>query len=159
MNPSQVVAADVVAADVRSRMELAARLVRLLTSAATLAATLTFSGALAAAPAESKGHLFIIGGGRQPAEMTKRFIDLAGGTNRARIVVLPMASEDAASSGAHQVAEFKSLGAAQVESVVFTREQATNRLSATRLDGATGIFFTGGDQSRLAAVLVNSPVH
>ena len=91
--------------------------------------------------------------------MMNRFIELAGGTNQARIIVLPMASEDAAGSGAEQAAEFKSHGAANVESVVLTREEATNHLSAARLDGATAVYFTGGDQSRLAAVLVNSPVH
>lgn len=91
--------------------------------------------------------------------MLQRFIELAGGTNDAKFIVLPMASEDPASSGANQVGEFKSLGVAQVESWVLTREQATNRLTVARLNGVTGIFFTGGDQSRLAAVLVNSPVH
>jgi cyanophycinase len=124
-----------------------------------LAAAATLNATLSAASTEARGHLFIIGGGRQPAEMTKRFIELAGGTNHAKIFVLPMASEDPASSGADQVVEFKSYGAVQVESVVLTRAEATNLQSATRLDGATGIYFTGGDQSRLAAVLVNSPVH
>ena len=124
-----------------------------------LAVALSLQGTLSAVPAASRGHLFIIGGGRQPAEMMNRFIELAGGTNQARIIVLPMASEDAAGSGAEQAAEFKSHGAANVESVVLTREEATNHLSAARLDGATAVYFTGGDQSRLAAVLVNSPVH
>lgn len=123
-----------------------------------LAVALNFSGTLSAASAEATGHLFIIGGGRQPTGMLQRFIDLAGGTNQAKIIVMPMASEDAASTGAEQVAEFKSHGVAQVESVVLTRADATNRLSAKRLDRATGVYFTGGDQSRLAAVLVNSPV-
>ncbi len=124
-----------------------------------LAIALILSCAGFATSAESKAHLFIIGGGRQPAHMTKRFIELAGGTNHAKIIVLPMAGADPASSGARQVAEFKLQGAVQVESVVLTREEATNPRSAVRLDGATGIFFTGGDQTRLAAVLVDSPVH
>ena len=108
---------------------------------------------------QTKGHLFIIGGGRQPAEMTMRFIELAGGTNNARIIVIPMASEDPAGSGEHQMAEFKSHGVTNVESLVFTREEATNSAVAVRLDHATGVYFTGGDQSRLAAVIVDSPVH
>ena len=124
-----------------------------------LAVALSLNGTLSAALAEPRGHLFIIGGGRQPTEMTKRFIELAGGANHAKIIVMPMASEDAASTGADQVAEFKSHGAANVESVVLTRAEATNPVCAARLDGATGVYFTGGDQSRLAAVLVNSPVH
>ncbi len=123
-----------------------------------LAVALSFNGTLLAASTESKGHLFIISGGRQPAEMTKRFIELAGGANHAKIIVLSMASEDPVKSGEHQVAEFTSHGAAYVESVVLTRDEATNLASATHLDGATGVFFTGGDQVRLAAVLVETPV-
>ncbi len=70
-----------------------------------------------------------------------------------------LASENPAKSGEDQVAEFKSHGATNVESLVLTREEATNRAAAARLDSATGVYFTGGDQSRLAAILVGSPVH
>ena len=122
------------------------------------AVAMTFTWALSAAPDETRGHLMIIGGGRQPAGMLERFIRLAGGTNNAKIIVLPMASEDAVSSGTESVSEFTSLGVTQVESVVLTRAEALNPASATRLTGATGVFFTGGDQSRLAAVLVHSPI-
>jgi cyanophycinase len=114
--------------------------------------------ALSAAADESKGHLLIIGGGREPAGMLERFITLAGGTNNAKIIVLPMASEDAVGTGAEMVTEFKALGVTQIESVVLSRVEALNPESATRLNGATGVFFTGGDQSRLAAVLVHSPI-
>jgi cyanophycinase len=113
---------------------------------------------LSAASAENKGHLFIIGGGRQGAELMPRFIELAGGTNRAKIVVLPMASEDEVPTGQHQVSEFKSLGVAQVESIVLTHAEAMNTASTARFDGATGVYFSGGDQSRLAAVLVHTPI-
>lgn len=123
------------------------------------AAALTATGIITAGAKDSQGHLFIIGGGRQPAEMTQRFIQLAGGTNHAKIIVIPMASESPAESGEHQVAEFKSHGVANVVSVVLTREEATNRAAAARLDGTTGVFFTGGDQSRLAAIIGDSPVH
>lgn len=107
---------------------------------------------------ETKGHLLIIGGGHQPAGMMERFITLAGGTNNAKIIVLPMASEDAVGTGAETVSEFKSLGVTQVESMVLTRTEALKPNSATRLSGATGVYFTGGDQSRLASVLVHSPI-
>lgn len=108
--------------------------------------------------AESKGRLFIIGGGRQPSGMLNHFVDLAGGTNDARLIVLPMASEDAEQTGKSQVADFKSLGVRHVESVVLNRAESLNSSSASRLDGATGIYFSGGDQSRLAEILVNSPI-
>jgi len=121
-------------------------------------AVLTLPGVPTADAKDSKGYLFIIGGGRQPAEMTRRFIELAGGGSKSKIIVIPMASESPAESGEFQVAEFNSHGATNVESLVLTHEEATNRAAAARLDGATGVFFTGGDQSRLAALIVGSPV-
>ena len=124
-----------------------------------LVAALTLAGNSATAATRSKGHLFIIGGGQQPAEMTRRFIELAGGTNRAKIIVIPMASEDAEDSGKHQVAVFQSFGVTRVESVVFTREEADSPASVARFADATGVFFTGGDQTRLAAIVTNTAVH
>src|SRR5438477_13139643 len=53
-----------------------------------LPGTLTVSAA-----ASSGGHLVIIGGGSRPANVTQRFIQLAGGPV-ARLVVISLASED-----------------------------------------------------------------
>jgi cyanophycinase len=40
-----------------------------------------------------------------------------------------------------------------------TREQALSEDSIRLLDGAGGVFFSGGDQSRQMAVLLHTPVH
>src|SRR5437773_7762713 len=104
-------------------------------------AVLTWAGMPITDAKDSKGYLLIIGGGRQPVELTKRFVELAGGESKAKIIVIPMASEEPVKSGERQVAEFKSLGVTNVESLVLTREEATNRAAATRLDGATGVYF------------------
>lgn len=103
---------------------------------------------------EIKGRLFIVGGGKQPEAMVRRFIEMAGG----RIVVFPMASDDGVGSGESQVKHFKAHGAGQVESIVLTREEAMKPESVKRLDGASAVYFTGGDQSKLAAVLVGTPI-
>jgi cyanophycinase len=42
---------------------------------------------------------------------------------------------------------------------MLTREQALKPESAALLDGAGGVFFSGGDQSRLTAVLLDTPIH
>ena len=124
-----------------------------------LVAAQTLVGNSATAATGNKGRLFIIGGGHQPTEMIRRFIELAGGTNHAKIIVVPLASEDAEESGKHQVSEFQKHGVAHVESIVFTREEAGNPATVARFADATGVFFTGGDQTRLAAIITNSPVH
>jgi cyanophycinase len=104
-----------------------------------------------------RGHLLIVGGGRQPPELVARFVDLAGGAGRARIAVLPMASGEPEASGREKADELRGLGA-DVFVLHLTREQAMTDSAARLLDGATGIWFTGGDQSRVTPVLRGSPV-
>lgn len=112
----------------------------------------------ACAGPKTKGHLFIIGGGHRSKEMMRQFVDLAGGTN-ARVVVLPNASGEPDTAGMEMAEEFRSYGVASADWILMTREEAMNEASTKRLDGATGIYFTGGDQSRLTAVFVGTPVH
>ena len=87
----------------------------------------------------------------------QRFVELAGGRGRARVVVFPMASGAPAEVGAAQVRELTELGA-RSWSLALTREQAMQDSVARGLDSATGIWFSGGDQSRIVAVLGGSPV-
>jgi cyanophycinase len=106
-----------------------------------------------------KGYLFIVGGGDWPDGMVKRFVDLAAGFNTGKIVILPMASSVPVESAAEWASNFKKFGAKSVETCILTREQALKPESAKLLDGAGGVFFSGGDQSRLTGVLLDTPVH
>jgi cyanophycinase len=106
-----------------------------------------------------KGYLFIVGGGDWPDRMVKRFVDLAGGFNTGRIIILPMASSVPEESAAEWASDFKKFGAKSVETCILTREQALKPESAKLFDGAGGVFFSGGDQSRLTGVLLDTPVH
>lgn len=104
-----------------------------------------------------QGTLFIVGGGRQPVALMRRFVELAGGPGHARILVLPMASDDAEAAGEWQAEELRTLGA-RARSLVLTREEAKDPVSARHFEGVTGIWFTGGLQSRLAGVVRGTPV-
>jgi cyanophycinase len=106
-----------------------------------------------------EGYLFIMGGGDWPDGMVKRFVDLAAGFNTGKIVILPMASSVPVESAAEWASNFKKFGAKSVETCILTREQALKPESAKLLDGAGGVFFSGGDQSRLTGVLLDTPVH
>lgn len=108
-------------------------------------------------PEGVRGHLLIVGGGRQPPELVARFVELAGGPGRARIAVLPMASGEPEASGREKAEELRGLGA-ETFVLQLTREQAMTDSAARLLDGVTGIWFTGGDQSRVTPVLRGSPV-
>ena len=105
----------------------------------------------------NRGRLFIIGGGKRPPEMMKQFVDLAGGPAAARIVVIPNASSAPETTGMEQAEQFRQLGVRSAEYLLFSREEAMG--AAHRLDSATGIFFSGGDQSRLTRDLLHTPVH
>jgi cyanophycinase len=104
---------------------------------------------------EPKGTLLIVGGGAQPDELVRHFVDLAGGPGKARIAILPMAASDAAPTGAEKEAQLDSLGADSFV-VNVTRAHADDDSIVKKLSTATGIWFPGGDQSLLTAALQGS---
>lgn len=106
---------------------------------------------------KEKGNLLIIGGGEKLPIIMKRFTDLAGGAS-GKIVVFPMASgyEDEAGSG--DVRRMKEQGVENSFYLKITRAQADDPEIVRKLDGVTGVFFSGGDQSKLAATLLGTKV-
>lgn len=85
----------------------------------------------------------------------RRFVELAGGPGRARIVVLPMASEDAVAAGADLKQEFNGYGANTFVYLV-NRTQADDPVVVRQLDSATGIWFGGGDQVNITTAIGGS---
>jgi cyanophycinase len=115
--------------------------------------------ACTAAAQTPRGTLFIIGGGHRTTEMMRQFVDLAGGPGKARLVVIPNASADGDTSCRDMAEEFRALGVRTVDCCLLTHEQASDPRSAGQLDGATGVYFTGGDQVLVTRALVGTPVH
>ena len=109
--------------------------------------------------AKPKGILFIIGGGEDKegdCTILSEFVRLAGGAS-ARLVVMTAATDLPEEVGADYRAVFKRLGAGNVSLVdVSTRQDATNPKSLATLEQATGIFFTGGDQLHVTALIGGS---
>ncbi|HEY9425519.1 MAG TPA: cyanophycinase [Gemmatimonadaceae bacterium] len=104
-----------------------------------------------------KGSLLIVGGGPQPEALVQRFVDLAGGAGNARIVVFAMASEDGLAGGEEKADDLRKLGAHAIN-VYITHDQANEDSVVHLLDDATGIWFGGGDQSRLTRALGGTKV-
>jgi cyanophycinase len=128
---------------------------------ALIAAILAVAGCVASSapapePARAAGSLLIVGGGPIPDRIVERFVTLAGGRGHARIVLYPMASEDA-DAGIELAEDFRKLGA-EAERIVINREQADTEAAARRLDGVTGIWFGGGDQAKLTAAIGHTRV-
>ena len=109
--------------------------------------------------ANVEGYLFIIGGGHRSESMMKKFIELANQFNRGKIIIFPMASSAPNRYGPEVVEEFKKLGVQDVECCILSREQALQEENVKILDNVGGIFFSGGSQSRLTNILLNTPIH
>ncbi len=104
------------------------------------------------------GTLFIVGGGSQSNDLVRKFIDLAGGRGKARIAILPMASSEAQSSGDDKKAQLDSMGATSFV-VNVNRKQADADSVVRLIQGATGIWFPGGDQALLTAAIGGTATH
>ena len=101
------------------------------------------------------GHLFIIGGGDRPEYLMQKYIELAGGHD-AKIIVVPFASGDAYETALYLVDQFTSYGCKNVDYVFFAQGEADLPENIGKLDGATGIYFAGGDQSELTKILLGT---
>ncbi len=121
------------------------------------------SAPVASAPSRrvSQGPVMPIGGGEEKdaagdQAVLERFLDLAGG-KKARIVVVPTASETPEEMGQDYIDAFGGLGAKSVE-VLDVRQRADSNADPALelLSGATGIFITGGDQARLVSLMAGT---
>jgi cyanophycinase len=99
---------------------------------------------------QTYGPLVIIGGEEDShGKILREFVRLSGG-DKARIVVIPVASKYVATEGAEYVKDFLRFGAESVEAFdVATKKDANDKHLIDALSHATGVFFTGGDQGRL----------
>ncbi|MBL0164415.1 MAG: cyanophycinase [Xanthomonadales bacterium] len=109
---------------------------------------------------EVRGWIIPIGGAEQKQNdprILKRFVELCGGSE-ADIVVLPTASRKA-DTGLRYETIFRDLGVNEVEAIDFdTRRDCDEKSRLERIERATGIFFTGGNQLRISTLLGGTPV-
>ena len=108
----------------------------------------------------TRGWIIPIGGAENKENdrhILERFVHCSGG-READIVVIPTASR-LHETGPRYERLFKDIGAARVEVMDFdTRRDCHERGRLERLEQATGIFFTGGNQLRLTTLLGGTPV-
>lgn len=106
-----------------------------------------------------KGYLFIIGGGRRPESMMKKFIELAEKFKSGKIIIFPMASSAPNEVGPAQAEQLKRFGTREIEYHILSKEQALIVENEKILDDVGGVFFSGGVQSRLMDILLDTPIH
>lgn len=109
---------------------------------------------------QERGWIVPVGGAEEkvtdPAVL-QRFVELAGGRD-ARIAVIPTASQ-LADTGERYEGIFKNLEVQDAYALPYaTREDAFNESELRRLEEATGVFMTGGNQLRISSILGGTPV-
>ena len=111
--------------------------------------------------AAGRGALVICGGGGIPEPVHQEFLKLAGGT-KAKVVVIPTASTDADGSDAVRGEFLEPWTKRGVASATLlhtrSRARADEPAFARVLDEATGVWFSGGDQSRVTEVYLGTAV-
>ena len=109
---------------------------------------------------QERGWIVPIGGAENKENdrhILERFVRVSGG-DAANIVVIPTASR-MHETGPRYERLFTGMGAAQVATMDFdTRRDCQEPGRLRRLEEATGIFFTGGNQLRLTTLLGGTPV-
>lgn len=101
------------------------------------------------------GHLLIIGGGYRPVYLMQEFIMLAGGFD-AKLVVMPVASAFPELTGQIIKKELEDLGCCNVDIISAETGELDNEENLKLLEGTKGVFFSGGDQNRLAGFLLKT---
>ncbi len=105
-----------------------------------------------------RGTLVIIGGSEDKegeCAILRRFVELAGeGRDQARVVIVTSATNQPRAVGETYAQLFKTLGAGEVGILdIASRQEANAAATYEAVAGASGIFFTGGDQLRITSLL------
>ncbi len=105
----------------------------------------------------TRGWLVPVGGRMQSPEILTRFIGLCGGAE-ARIVIVPTASNEA-DCAEYYSAVFAPFQQKSAEVIPLrARTDSSNAALLEKVTNATGVFFTGGNQLKLATVLGGTPM-
>jgi cyanophycinase len=104
----------------------------------------------------ASGSLVIVGGGGMPADITRKFIELAGG-DQAKIVVLPTAVPPEEINLSREGAFFRLAGAKQVTVLPHRGAEVNQPEFVAALREATAIWFGGGRQWRFVDAYEGTP--
>lgn len=120
-----------------------------------------FPAAHPAEPRLKSGTLLIVGGGSMPEGLMQRFVDLAGGSETARLVYIPCAEEDQVSEQQPTIWQWHKMGVkhATVLHTKDRRQANEDQHFLEPLKTATGIWFGGGRQWNFADSYYGTQAH
>ena len=105
-----------------------------------------------------KGRLLVIGGGEDKRGEKLILRALARRVGSGKLVIASLASSEADEAWATYERIMRGLGLAHVHHLrIQERSDGASRRAMSVLDGATAVFFTGGDQTRITSLLGDTP--
>lgn len=106
----------------------------------------------------SKGGLFIIGGGSRPVEMVERMIEESGLRAGGYAVVLPMSSSLPDSAIIWSSEQFVLAGISNITSFNFLPGEVPAPSKIDSLKNASLIYISGGDQNRFMSIVAKTEI-
>ena len=110
--------------------------------------TLTFSQQI-----DSKGKLFIIGGGSRSSSMVDRIIKESGLDKSGYGIILPMSSVEPDSAVYYAKRQFTKQGIDNINGLQFTKGEILTKTKLDSIGNAQLIYISGGDQNRFMEVV------
>jgi cyanophycinase len=107
---------------------------------------------------ESKGKLFIIGGGSRPSAMIDRIISESGIDKTGYGIILPMSSSEPDTSAYYAKKQFLIKNIANVHALHFIKGEKFSSDKIDSLKNASMIYISGGDQNRFMEVVQNTEI-
>lgn len=121
---------------------------------------IAFIGATLLSYAQSKGSLFIIGGGERTAQLNKHMVETAKLRAGDYIVILPMATSVPEESISFVSTQLSALCTNKITSFNFSKAQADENQSwIDSVKNARMIYITGGDQNKFMAVVQGTKLY
>ncbi|HYO15637.1 MAG TPA: cyanophycinase [Thermoanaerobaculia bacterium] len=109
---------------------------------------------------KKQGRLIIIGGGEKKDDRRKILERVAREVGSGKLVVSTVGTSEPEETWKEYRQIFKQLGVKNIEHLdVRNREEALAERTAKILDGATAVFFTGGDQLKITSQLGDSQAY
>lgn len=108
---------------------------------------------------DAEGKLYIIGGGKRPAEMVQEIIDLSGIGQEGYAIILPMSSIEPDTSFFYAKRQFTKLGAKHIFNFQVFPNELIGQEKLDSIISANLIYIPGGEQARFMEVVLNTPVH
>jgi cyanophycinase len=115
---------------------------------------------------EGLGSLVAVGGG-ESTEITddsikiiEKFLELAGGLDKAKILVMTVATDNPEDAAERYEEVFERLKFKNFETLnIADRSQAFDEANLEKIKKATGLYFTGGSQLHVTALTGGTPLH